>query len=337
MRGIQIKQYVEGPADLQVSELPDPVPKDDEYLIQVHASAANFFDILQVQGRYQSQPPFPWIAGAEFAGTVVSVPRNARQPPKFQPGARVFGAAQGAFATMLCAAEAALLPVPAGWSFQEAAGLFITAPTSYGALVVRANVKRGDHVLVHAAAGGVGLAAVQVAKAFGAIVIATASTPRKLQVVKAYGADHVLSYTDADWPAKVKALTPGRRGVDIVYDPVGLVDKSTKCTAWNGRILVVGFAAGSIEKVAMNKVLLKNISLVGIHWGAYSVNEKAMIPVVWKAIMHLVAEGKLKGTVYADEEFVGLESIKDALQALGARRTWGKVVVKIPQPHQGRL
>lgn len=104
---------------------------------------------------------FPWIAGAEFAGTVVSVPRNARQPPKFQPGARVFGAAQGAFATMLCAAEAALLPVPAGWSFQEAAGLFITAPTSYGALVVRANVKRGDHVLVHAAAGGVGLAAVQ--------------------------------------------------------------------------------------------------------------------------------------------------------------------------------
>ncbi|KAM4058613.1 zinc-binding dehydrogenase [Hirsutella rhossiliensis] len=337
MRGIQIKQYLDGPEGLQVSELPDPVPNDDQYLIQVHASAANFFDILQVQGRYQTQPPFPWVAGAEFAGTVISAPRNPSQPPKFRPGARVFGAAQGAFATKLCAVEAALLPVPAGWSFQEAAGLFITAPTSYAALVVRANVKRGDHVLVHAAAGGVGLAAVQVAKAFGATVIATASTPRKLEVAKAYGADHVLPYTDADWPAKVKALTPSKRGVDIVYDPVGLVDKSTKCTAWNGRILVVGFAAGNIEKVAMNKVLLKNISLVGIHWGAYSANQRAMIPVVWKEIMQLVAEGKLKGTVYTDDEFVGLERVKDALMALGARGTWGKVVVKIPQDDQSRL
>lgn len=175
------------------------------------------------------------------------------------------------------------------------------------------------------------------AKAFGATVIATASTPRKLQIAKDYGADHVLSYADADWPAKVKALIPGKRGVDIVYDPVGLVDLSTKCTAWNGRILIVGFAAGNIEKVAMNKVLLKNISLVGIHWGAYSVNEKATIPVVWNAIMQLVADGKLRGTVYTDEDFVGLERIKDALKALGDRGTWGKVVVKIPQDHQSRL
>lgn len=125
--------------------------------------------------------------------------------------------------------------------------------------------------------------------------------------------------------------------MDIVYDPVGLVDKSTKCTAWNGRILIVGFAAGSIEKVAMNKVLLKNISLVGIHWGAYAVNERAVIPVVWQGIMRLVAEGKLKGTEYTDEEFVGLERVKDALVALGGRGTWGKVVVKIPQEGGSRL
>ncbi|PNY28292.1 Uncharacterized protein TCAP_01791 [Tolypocladium capitatum] len=337
MRGIEIKEYVKGPADLKVTELPDPTPKDDEYLIQVHASAANFFDILQVQGRYQTQPPFPWVAGAEFAGTVVSAPSSAKGQPRFPPGSRVFGASQGAFATKTVSKEASLLPVPEGWSFQEAAGLFVTAPTSYGALVVRANVKRGDHVLVHAAAGGVGLAAVQVAKAFGATVIATASTPRKLEIAKAFGADHVLSYADPEWPAKVKALTPGNRGVDIVYDPVGLVDKSTKCTAWNGRILVVGFAAGNIEKVAMNKVLLKNISLVGIYWGAYAINEPAVIPVVWRGIMKLVAEGKLKGTEYTDEEFVGLERVKDALVALGGRGTWGKVVIKVPQEGGSRL
>ncbi|KAK7404134.1 hypothetical protein QQX98_010092 [Neonectria punicea] len=333
MRGIEIKEYVKGPKDLSVLDLPDPIPKDDEYLIQVHAAAANFFDILQIQGKYQNQPPFPWVAGAEFAGTVVAAPRNA----KFSLGSRVFGAQQGAFATRLCAKEASLLPVPQGWSFHEAAGLFVTAPTSYGALVVRAGIKKGDYVLVHAAAGGVGLAAVQVAKAFGATVIATASTQRKLDIAKAFGVDHVVSYNDASWPAKVKALTPSSRGVDIVYDPVGLVDASTKCTAWNGRILIVGFAAGRIEKVAMNKVLLKNIALVGIHWGAYTVNEPATIARVWEGIMGLVAEGKLRGTEYTDEEFVGLERVGDALAALGGRGTWGKVVVKVPQEGESKL
>ncbi|EHK25130.1 uncharacterized protein TRIVIDRAFT_211837 [Trichoderma virens Gv29-8] len=337
MRGIEIQKYVKSPAELKVTDLPDPVPKDDEYVIEVHAAAANFFDILQVQGKYQNQPPFPWVAGAEFAGTVVATPRKSRTKPRFAVGARVFGAAQGAFATKLCTKEVALLPVPEGWSFRDAAGLFVTAPTSYGALVVRAGVKAGDVVLVHAAAGGVGLAAVQVAKAFGATVIATASTPRKLDIAKSFGADHAVSYADPDWPAKVKALTPKSRGVDIVYDPVGLVDKSTKCTAWNGRILVVGFAAGAIEKVAMNKVLLKNISLVGIHWGAYSIHERETIPKVWEGIMQLVKEGKIRGTEYTDEEFVGLDRVKDALLALGGRGTWGKVVIKVPQEGSSRL
>jgi NADPH:quinone reductase len=230
-----------------------------------------------------------------------------------------------------------LLPVPNGWTPLEAAGLFVTAPTSYGALVLRAGIKPGDYVLVHAAAGGVGLAAVQVAKAFGATVIATAGSARKLEVARSFGADHVLDYRQNDWPAKVKALTPKSRGVDIVYDPVGLVDLSTKCTAWNGRILVVGFAAGKIEKVAMNKVLLKNISLVGIHWGQYAVHEKESVTEVWKGIMKLVREGKMRGTEFTDEEFVGLERVPDALVALGGRGTWGKVVIKIPQEGQSKL
>ncbi|KAH7493623.1 hypothetical protein FOMA001_g1652 [Fusarium oxysporum f. sp. matthiolae] len=336
MRGLQITEYLKGPEQLKVSDLPDPKPTDDEYLIQVHAAAANFFDILQIQGKYQNQPPFPWIAGAEFAGTVIATPKDSSNP-KFPVGSRVFGASQGAFATKIKAIEDTLLPVPDGWSFKEAAGLFVTAPTSYGALVVRAGIKKGDYVLVHAAAGGVGLAAVQVAKAFGATVIATASTQHKLDIAKSYGADHVISYNDATWPAKVKALTPGSRGVDIVYDPVGLIDLSTKCTAWNGRILVIGFAAGKIEKVAMNKVLLKNISIVGLHWGAYSIHERETIPKVWNGIMDLVKQGKLRGTEYTDEEFVGLERTGAALKALGGRGTWGKVVIKIPEEGQSKL
>jgi NADPH:quinone reductase len=156
-------------------------------------------------------------------------------------------------------------------------------------------------------------------------------------VARAFGADHGVLYSEAGWPDRVRELTRGRRGVDVVYDPVGLVDKSTKCTAWNGRILVVGFAAGSIEKVAMNKVLLKNISLVGVHWGQYAVQEKETVPKVWEGINKLVREGKLRGTEFTDEEFVGLERVADALVALGSRGTWGKVIVKIPQEGKGKL
>ncbi|KAI1652645.1 NAD(P)-binding protein [Daldinia decipiens] len=336
MRGIQVGQYVKGPKELKITELPDPTPKPDQYLIEVHAAATNFFDILQIQGKYQNQPPFPWVAGVEFSGIVLATPSTSKSP-KFPVGSRVFGASQGAYATRVCAAEHELLAVPQGWSFADAAGLFITAPTSYSALVLRADVKAGDWVLVHAAAGGVGLAAVQVAKAFGATVIATAGTPHKLEVARRFGADHVVDYRDPNWPDQVKKLTPKGRGVDIVYDPVGLVDKSTKCVAWNGRILVVGFAAGSIEKVAMNKVLLKNISLVGIHWGAWTKFQKEGIPVVWDGINKLVEQGKFKGTVFSDKEFIGLESIPDALVALGGRETWGKVVVKIPQEGGSKL
>ncbi|GAB1310172.1 thioredoxin-disulfide reductase [Madurella fahalii] len=336
MRGIQLAQYVRAPHELRVTELPDPKPGPDDYLIEVHAAATNFFDILQIQGKYQHQPPFPWVSGAEFAGIVLATPANSKNP-KFPVGSKVFGATQGAYATKAVAREVSMLPVPEGWSFNQAAGLFVTAPTSYGALVVRAAVKAGDYVLVHAAAGGVGLAAVQIAKAFGATVIATAGTKRKLEVAKSFGADHVIDYRDEKWPEMVKKLTPKSRGVDIVYDPVGMVDKSTKCTAWNGRILIVGFAAGTIEKVAMNKVLLKNISLVGIHWGQYAVYEKETVVTVWQGIMKLIAEGKFKGTEFTDKEFVGLEAVPDALKALGSRETWGKVVVKVPQDRPSRL
>lgn len=198
-------------------------------------------------------------------------------------------------------------------------------------------MKKGDWVLVHAAAGGVGLAAVQIAKAFGATVIATAGTKHKLDVARKFGADYGVDYTDKNWPEEVKKLTPDGRGVDIVYDPVGMIIPSTKCTAWNGRILVIGFAAGDIEKVPANRFLLKNISLVGLHWGAYNVFERETIPEVWQGLYDLMESGKFKGTCYTDREYVGLESVPAALKALGARDTWGKVVVKVPEEGQSKL
>ncbi|KAL8713394.1 MAG: hypothetical protein Q9220_002593 [cf. Caloplaca sp. 1 TL-2023] len=336
MRGIQVKEFVKGPEDLTVATLPDPVPSPDTYLIAVHAAATNFFDLLQIRGKYQHQPPLPWIAGAEFAGVVLSTPSSTTNP-KFKKGDQVFGSSQGAFATRVCAREESLMPVPPGWGFPEAAGLMITAPTGYAALVHRAGVKASDFVLIHAAAGGVGLAAVQVAKAFGATVIATAGSKRKLEVAKSFGADYAVDYNQEGWTEEVKKLTPKGRGVDIVFDPVGMVNSSLKCTAWCGRIVIIGFTSGTIEKVAMNKVLLKNIGLVGLHWGSYSKESPEMVKIVWEGLFSLMSVGKFKGTMYTDQVFRGLESVGKALSMLGQRETWGKVVISVPQGMDSRL
>ncbi|KAL1304293.1 hypothetical protein AAFC00_000698 [Neodothiora populina] len=339
MRAIQVKEHVQGPSDLRVSTVPDPVPSPNQYLIEVHAAAANFFDLLQIRGKYQHQPPLPWISGAEFSGVILSVPSSPSngKGPTFQKGDKVFGSAQGAYATKVCAIEAQLRPIPKGWSFTEAAGLMVTAPTSYAGLVTRAGMKKGDYVLIHAAAGGVGLAAVQIAKALGATVIATASTAHKLEVARSFGADHGINYsTTPDWPSEVKKLTPKSRGVDIVYDPVGLMIQSTKCCAWNARLLVVGFAAGTIEKLPTNRLLLKNISAVGVHWGMYASMEPEMVDVVWRGLFGLINAGKFRGYCFDEKEFVGLEGVKGALSALGGRETWGKVVVEVSPEEDGK-
>lgn len=239
-----MSQYVSGPLDLSVKSFPTPAPHPDKYLIKIHACGTNFFDLLQIRGKYQHQPPLPWVSGMEFAGVVIATPTstrhsttsavassldatiNAQTGHQYQVGDRVFGAQQGAYATHILAPEDALLPVPPGWSFADAAGLYVTAPTAYGALVVRAKTQPGEWVLVHAGAGGVGLSAVQIAKGLGATVIATASTDRKRQVCLDYGADYVVDYKDKHWPQHVTGLCEqhrtgnGRQGVDVVYDPV---------------------------------------------------------------------------------------------------------------------
>jgi len=209
----------------------------------------------------------------------------------------------------------------------QSSGLFITWPTSYEALVGRADLKPGEWVLVTAAAGGVGIAAVQLAKALGANVIAAAGSEAKIEVAKRFGgADHGVNYSKPGWQKEVLKLTNGK-GVDVIYDPVGLIQDSLKCIAWKGRALVIGFAAATIEKVPMNLVLLKNISLVGLHWGAYSIHEKERVPVVWKAILDLFASGRVQPVTYTD--VFSLDTLTAGLDAIERRETWGKAIVRV--------
>ncbi|EJU04312.1 NADP-binding protein [Dacryopinax primogenitus] len=336
MRAIVINSYMH-PSDRTVSnDAPEPTLGKNNVLVEVESAALNFFDILQSQGKYQNQPPLPYVLGAELAGTISPhspIPKGC----KLKPGDRVFGYAQGAFAERAACDYRTLFPIPKGMTFDQAAGLYVTYPTSYEGIVNRGETKPGEWVLVHAGAGGVGLVAVQIAKALGAKVIATAGSPPKLEICKSIGgADEVLDYTKSSWQKEVLRITGGK-GVDVVYDPVGLIKDSLKCIAWKGRAVVVGFAAGKIEQVPTNLILLKNVSLVGIHWGAYLKNEPGHVPDVWKGIFKLFESGKLIPAVY-DPPYMGLDSVPRALVDLENRKTWGKAVVRVREmPERAKL
>jgi len=315
-------------------DAPEPKAGPGQVVVDVYSAGLNFFDILQSQGKYQSQPPFPWVMGAEFAGRIA---KDSPVPPDcpFKPGDRVFGQGQGCYAEKVAANWHELYHIPSKMTMDEASGLRITWPTSYEALVGRAELKPGEWVLVTAGAGGVGMAAIQIAKALGAKVIATASSTAKMDVCKKYGgADFAIDYTKNNWHKEVLDLTGGK-GVDVVYDPVGKIRDSLKCIAWKGRAIVVGFAGGEIEKLPLNLVLLKNISIVGIHWGAYSRFEKQRVPEVWEALFKLFESG-LTPAVYP--EIWALEDMAKGLDALEKRKTWGKAIVRVRQDDEsGRL
>ncbi|KAF7727534.1 hypothetical protein EC973_007424 [Apophysomyces ossiformis] len=321
MKAFVVNQWLKGPEELTLStNVPVPEPKEGELQVQIKAIGLNYFDTLMIQGRYQVKPPFPFIPGAEFAGVVLK-----STVPNFKPGDRVFGT-NYSFAEIITVPHKNVLSMPANFSFEQAAGLYITYPTSYGALALKAQLKADEYCLIHAAAGGVGIAAVQIAKALGAKVIATAGSAEKLAFAKEQGADVVINYNDKDWPDQVKKATGGR-GVDVVYDPVGLVEQSTKCTAWNGRIIVIGFAKGQIEKIPTNRLLLKNISAMGYYWGGFVQNEPEKMSGVWKALLDLFASGQLKPALY--KEIYSLSRLPQGLQAIGDRSSFGKVVVSV--------
>ncbi|KAF7376173.1 hypothetical protein MSAN_00032400 [Mycena sanguinolenta] len=308
---------------------PVPTLKKDQIMVDVYSAGYNFFDILQAQGKHQSKPPLPFVLGSEFAGRVshgFPIPEGC----PLKPGDRVFGAALGSFAEKVAVPVKSVMKLPDSLTFDQGAGLFVTWPTSFEALVHRAQLQPGEWVLVTAAAGGVGLAAVQLAKGLGAKVIAAAGSQDKLDIVKRYGgADYLVDYTKKGWQQDVLKIT-NRKGVDVIFDPVGMIADCLKCIAWKGRALVVGFAAGSIEKIPMNLVLLKNISLVGIHWGAYQVHEPGHMPTVYNAFLDLLTSGRVTPpAVYKD--IYSLDNLADGLHALETRKTWGKAVVKVKE------
>ncbi|KAG0149386.1 hypothetical protein CROQUDRAFT_653686 [Cronartium quercuum f. sp. fusiforme G11] len=348
MRAYQITKNLDGlqalPACLS-SKVPSPSPASDEVLVDVKCAGLNFFDILQVQGKYQDQPPFPFIPGSEFSG-VISQDSPIPAGCSFTPGkTRVFGSSQGAYAEKVKTRWDRLIEIPQGLSFEQSAGLYVTYPTSYAALVNRGQLKKGEWCLIHAAAGGVGIAAVQIAKALGARVIATASSQAKLDFVRKEGGlspidDHTIIYNDTpaadpkekgakllEWQAQVLKITKGK-GVDVVFDPVGLLNKSLKVAGWNARLVVVGFAGGDIEKVPANILLLKNAAVTGVFWGAHLKNEPDQVVKVWLALLALIERGQIRPVLHP-KIYDGLEKLHEGLTDLATRKVLAKAILRI--------
>ena len=311
------------PTDLRLMELPDPEPGPRQVAINVHASACNFFDILMVQGKYQVRPPLPFSPGGEVAGVVRAVGPGVE---RIAPGDRVFAMlGWGGYASVALAPADAVYRMPDSMSFEHGAAFCVVYQTSYFGLVYRAQLQPGETLLVHAAAGGVGLAAVQIGRALGARVLATAGSATKLDIARQHGAEEAYDYSNPDWVERVKAATGGR-GADVIYDPLGgdIFDLSTKCVAFSGRLLVIGFASGRIPSIQANRILLKNISVVGLHWGAYRLHDPARISEAMSALFELYTQGKLQPVISSTWP---LTEAPAALAEIASRRSVGKVLL----------
>ncbi|MBB82850.1 MAG: hypothetical protein CL931_03465 [Deltaproteobacteria bacterium] len=322
MRAVVVDRLM-NPEDLTVREVDAPTPGEGEMRIEVKAAGCNFSDVLMLKGEYQVKPPLPFVPGGEVGGIVKEIGPGVTD---FSVGDRVLSrCALGAFAEEVAAPAAQTYPLPDALSFEAGAALPTVYPTSYAALVWRAPVLAGETLLVHAAAGGVGLSAVQIGKALGARVIATAGGPAKLEVARRAGADVLIDYRTEDFVPIVMEETDGK-GADVIYDSVGgdTTDRSLKCIAWNGRLLVIGFAGGDIPSVKMNRVLLKNISLVGLHWSAYPDKEPEAIDACMEGLFEMAASGRIDPLIGARHP---LEEAGEALTALASRKTVGKVVL----------
>lgn len=316
MRAWRVHELGE-PADVLVlDQVPVPVPGEGQVLVRTRAAALNFPDILMARGAYQVRAELPYIPGVELTGDVVGT------------GARVLGPpaeGSGGFAEYAVMDSASALPVPEGMPDDLAAALYLTYQTGHVGLHRRAQLRAGETVLVHAGAGGVGSAAIQLAKAAGATVIATAGGADKVAACLDLGADHAIDYTADDFIGPVKTLTGGR-GADVIYDPVGgdVFDSSRKCVAFEGRIVVVGFTSGRIADAPTNHALVKNYSVVGLHWGLYRTLAPSVIIEVHEALTRLYAGGAIKPLV---SQTLPLDQAPEALAALGRRGTMGKVVL----------
>jgi len=324
MKALVCKEF--GPAkNLKVEEMNEPIPNADEVCIKVHAAGVNFPDILMVEGKYQVKPAFPFAPGAEAAGEIISIGENIT---KYKIGQRVIAmTGHGAFAEIVKASEKKLIPLNDNVDFETASILPMVYGTSAHALIQRGKLKKGETLLVHGAAGGVGLAAVEIGKAMGARVIATASTDEKCQVAREHGADETINYSNGQFKEIVKSMTDGK-GADVIYDPVGgdVFDQSLRCIAWEGRLLVVGFTSGRIPSAPANLALLKSCDIVGVFWGAFVERTPHINLENFEKLYKWIDEGFIKPRISMK---VSLENTLDAMQAIADRKIIGKAIVKI--------
>lgn len=322
MKAVLCKAF--GPAEtLVLEEVANLEPKKTEVVLDVHAAGVNFPDSLIIEGKYQFKPPFPFSPGGEAAGVISAVGEKVSQ---FKVGDRVMAlTGWGSFAEQVAVPAYNVLPMPAGMDFTTAAAFSMTYGTSMHALKQRGNLQAGETLLVLGASGGVGLAAVEIGKAMGATVIAAASSAEKLAVAKAAGADHLINYSEQSLKDELKTLTKGQ-GVDVIYDPVGgpLFEQAFRSIAWNGRMLVIGFASGEIPALPANLPLLKGAALIGVFWGAFAQRQPQDNVANFQQLFAWYGEGKLRPLV---SQTFPLEKAGDAIDTLAKRKAVGKVVV----------
>jgi NADPH:quinone reductase len=304
------------PSAMTLDDVPTPAPGEGQLLVRVRAAALNFPDVLMAAGLYQERPPLPYTPGVELCGEVEGTGQRVLGSPSGGPGA---------FAEYALMDADSAWPVPEGMPDEKAAALYLTYQTGHVGLHRRAHLQAGEWLLVHAGAGGVGSAAIQLGKAAGARVVATAGGPEKVQVCRDLGADHVVDYTAEDFVPVVKEVTGGH-GADVVYDPVGgeVFDKSRRCIAFEGRLVVVGFTSGTIPEAPANHLLVKNYSVVGLHWGLYRKHDPAVFGHVHEELTRLYEDGRIDPLV---SQVLPLEEAPTALGALASRATVGKVVL----------
>ena len=308
---------------LSWQELPTPVPGMGEVLINIKAASLNFPDLLIVQNKYQMKPALPFVPGSEYAGTVAAVGAGVTHLKVGQSVACLSGT--GGFGTHTIAPAERCMPLPPGFSFVDAAAFIMIYATSHHALIDRGQLKAGETVLVLGAAGGVGTAAIQIAKAVGAKVIAAASTDEKCALCKSIGADETINYQTENLRERVKALTNGN-GPEVIYDPVGgdFAEPAFRSIAWRGRYLVVGFASGPIPALPFNLALLKGASIVGVFWGDYSRREPKANATMMAELAQWYEQGKVKPVIDAT---MPMSDLKAAYAHMGSRGVKGKLVM----------
>lgn len=313
-----------GPQALVLQELPTPEPQAGQIRVAIKAASLNFPDLLIIQNKYQMKPPLPFVPGTEFAGVVEAVGEGVKGFKIGDPVAAFSGT--GGFASHACISATLAMPLPQDFGFEDAAAFICTYATSYHALMDRAALQAGETVLILGAAGGVGTAAIQIAKAAGARVIAAASSDEKCARCLALGADATINYGKANLREELKTLTEGR-GLDVIYDPVGgdLVEPAFRSIAWRGRYLVIGFAQGQIPSLPINLALLKGASLVGVFWGEFAKREPKANAEMLGRLAHWYAAGKIKPVLDA---VMPLDQLPQAFARMASRQVVGKIVLR---------